>query len=142
VTRRSAQLSEPPRAVVVDASVAIESIDGNPEWVGRWADWVENGTILLTPQIFPFEVANVLIRSRQFSAADTQALVGRILDAGLEPTDRGMRGLFESIQLAERHRLTVYDATYLQMALEVEADLATTDRALAQAASLEGLAVV
>ena len=142
MTRGSAHLNEPPRAVVVDASVAIEFIDGNPEWVAHWATWVENGTILLTPQIFPLEVANALVRGRQFSAADTQARLTRLLDSGLEPADRGMRGLIESIQLAERHRLTVYDATYLQMALEVEAEIATTDRDLAAAAGREGLVVV
>lgn len=142
MTQGATHLGEPLRAVVVDASVAVEFVDGNPRWVAQWATWAEDGAILLTPQVFPLEVANALIRGKQFSAADTQALVTRILDAGLEPTDRGIRGLVESIQLAERHRLTVYDATYLQMALEVEADLATTDHDLARAARREGLAVV
>jgi len=142
VTHGATHLAEPPRAVVVDASVAVEVVDGNPRWVAQWAIWIDDGTILMAPQVFPLEVANALIRGKQLSGADTQTLVARILDAGLEPTDRGIRGLFEAIQLAERHRLTVYDATYLQMALEVDADLATTDRDLAQAASREGLAVV
>ena len=142
MTRGTAHLGEPLRAVVVDASVAVEVIDANPVWVSQWATWVENGTILLTPQIFPFEVANALIRGKHFSAADTQVLLIRILDGGLEPADRGAQALLESIQLAERHRLTVYDATYLQMALEVEAEIATTDRHLAAAADREGLAVV
>ncbi|MDL2335210.1 MAG: type II toxin-antitoxin system VapC family toxin [Chloroflexota bacterium] len=142
MTRDSTRLAEPPRAVVVDASVAVEFLDGNPAWVTQWEAWVADGTILLAPQIFPLEVANALLRGKQFSAADAQNRLTRLLDSGLEPSDRGMRGLFESIQLAEKHRLTVYDAAYLQIALEVEADVATTDVALANAAAREGLAVV
>ena len=41
--------------------------------------------------------------------------------------------------LAERHRLSVYDATYLWLAIDVDGELATFDRALATAAEAEGV---
>ena len=39
--------------------------------------------------------------------------------------------------LAERHRLSVYDATYLWLAIDIDGELATRDRALARAALAE-----
>jgi predicted nucleic acid-binding protein len=43
--------------------------------------------------------------------------------------------------LAERRALTVYDASYLELALRLGADLITLDRELADAAAAEGVAV-
>jgi predicted nucleic acid-binding protein len=41
--------------------------------------------------------------------------------------------------LADRHRLTVYDATYLELALRLSLPLATLDDELRNAAQLEGV---
>ena len=43
------------------------------------------------------------------------------------------------LTLAERHRLTAYDAAYLALALEQQLPLATLDRELAEAATREGV---
>ena len=43
--------------------------------------------------------------------------------------------------LAERHRLSVYDASYLWLAIDVDGELATHDRDLARAALAEGVAL-
>ena len=44
--------------------------------------------------------------------------------------------------LARRHRLTVYDAAYLELALRESLPLATLDAALAEAARREGVRVI
>jgi predicted nucleic acid-binding protein len=44
--------------------------------------------------------------------------------------------------LARKHRLTFYDAAYLELALRAGVDLATLDASLASAARLEGIGVV
>ena len=41
------------------------------------------------------------------------------------------------MQLADKHRLTLYDAVYLELALRRELPLATLDRALRAAAASE-----
>lgn len=43
--------------------------------------------------------------------------------------------------LAERHRLSVDDASYLWLAIDVDGELATLDRDLARAAVAEGVAL-
>jgi predicted nucleic acid-binding protein len=58
---------------------------------------------------------------------------------GLETVDRSAPGVRMALALAERHRLSVYDATYLWLAIDVDGELATLDRALARAAVAEGV---
>jgi predicted nucleic acid-binding protein len=43
------------------------------------------------------------------------------------------------VRLAERHRLTLYDAAYLELALRRSLPLATLDRQLRVAATNEGV---
>jgi predicted nucleic acid-binding protein len=44
--------------------------------------------------------------------------------------------------LARRHRLTVYDAAYLELALRKGADLASLDTALVAAARADGVVLI
>jgi len=53
-----------------------------------------------------------------------------------------MPGEYAVLTLARRHRLTVYDAAYLELALGEASPLATLDEALASAACAEGLSVI
>jgi predicted nucleic acid-binding protein len=46
-----------------------------------------------------------------------------------------------ALVLADRHRLSVYDATYLWLAIDIDAELATFDADLARAAVAEGVAL-
>ena len=47
-----------------------------------------------------------------------------------------------TIQLAIKHKLSAYDAAYLELALRLQCDLATLDRELQTAALAEGLTVI
>lgn len=44
-----------------------------------------------------------------------------------------------TLELADLHRLTMYDATYLELALRLSLQLATLDEDLRQAAQREGI---
>jgi predicted nucleic acid-binding protein len=132
-------LSIGPGAVVVDASVAIEVLRGDEEWLARWAGWVETDTLILAPAHFPVEVANGLLRGLRLSPAAVTNRLDLLARAGFETTDRGIDGLRSSIILADRHVLTVYDAAYLDLALDTDAELATLDTALRKAAEAEGV---
>ena len=56
-------------------------------------------------------------------------------------TDNGLPDIRSLSALAERRGLTVYDASYLELALRLGSDLITLDRDLADAAAVEGVAV-
>ena len=129
------------RAVVADASVAIRMLVGTPEWIAAWAEWLREGSLILVPAHFGHEVANGLLRSARIGEAQTVAALAKLAEIGIEVADRGFTRIATSVLLAERHRLTVYDAPYLELAIDVDAELATLDRQLAAAAEAEGVAL-
>lgn len=130
------------RAVVVDASVAVEVAQGDASWHEEWQAWTTAGSMVLAPAHFPLEVANALLKGRGADAVLTLALLEALFGAGYEVADRGRAGLTATVRLAERHGLTVYDAAYLDLVLDVDGALATLDRELAAAAEAEGVELV
>lgn len=127
--------------VVVDASVAVEFLAGDSRWREFFDRWADEDRILLAPAHFLAEVANGQLRGQRVPAADVAVRIERIVASGIKTADRGLHGLLEAIDLADRHTLTVYDALYLQLALDVEGELATLDNDLRRAARAEDLTV-
>jgi len=67
------------------------------------------------------------------------ARLERLKAVGVSVAEGGRSGIVEAIGLADRHRLSVYDAAYLQLVLDVEGTLATLDAGLGRAAKAEGV---
>jgi len=132
----------PPPPVVVDASFAVEALLEGGLPLDRWVEWIRDGRTRLVPAHFWAELANALLLGRRFEPGRAALTVGAAARAGLETADRGLAGVTDALDLAGRHRLTVYDALYLQLAADVDAELATLDRDLARAARAEGVSVV
>ncbi len=102
---------------------------------------------LCAPAIFALETANGLrtkIRQRRITAEFRDLALDRLdelgveLDAQVWPLGR----LRSVVALSDRHGLTVYDASYLELAVRLDAAVATLDRDLAAAATAEGLEVL
>lgn len=129
-------------AIVVDASAAIELLQGNEDWDRRWREWIEADAMILVPGHFPVEVANALLRGMGLEPQAAVARLERLYESGFETADRKIEGLVAAMRLAAEHHLTVYDAAYLDLALDVDAALATLDGDLRAAARAEGLAVI
>lgn len=98
------------------------------------------------PGLWKLEVANILemgVRRGRHDAAFCNASLAdlALLSISLDPeTDRHAWGA--TAQLASRHRLTLYDATYLELAQRRGLPLATLDRELRSAASTEGVVLL
>lgn len=134
--------SSAPVPVVVDASIAVELVvDGTAELATTWAEWIDRGRLIMAPSLFWLEVANALLRGRGFAASAVSLRLEGLEAAGLETADRGARGARAATDLAARHGLTAYDAAYLWLAIDVDGELATRDRALIKAAAAEGVAL-
>ncbi|TAL09092.1 MAG: PIN domain-containing protein [Chloroflexota bacterium] len=112
---------------------------GDEVWLKRWTAWTEAEAMVLAPPHFPVEVANALLRSARIPAIDASARLARLYATGIDVADRGLPGLVGAIELADRHGLSVYDALYLDLVLDVDGTLATLDRHLARAAVAEGV---
>lgn len=132
----------PPPPVVVDASFAVEALVEGGQSLERWVEWIRGGRTRLVPAHFWAELGNALLLGRRFEPGRAALTLGAAARAGLETADRGLAGVADALDLADRHRLTVYDALYLQLAADVDAELATLDRDLARAARAEGVSVV
>jgi predicted nucleic acid-binding protein len=128
--------------VVVDASFALAALlEGGPG-LERLSGWASEGRMRLVPALFWVETANALLRGRAFEPGRAALTVAALARSGIGTADRGIAGLADAIELAHRHGLTVYDALYLQLAVDVDGDLATLDGALAGAAAAEGVEVI
>jgi predicted nucleic acid-binding protein len=128
--------------VVVDASVAIPALTGEAPWPERWLGWAQADAMLLAPPHFRTEVANGFLKGTTVARDELPAKLRAMARSGVDVADRGWAGVLRATELASKHGLTVYDAMYLQLALDIEAPLATIDRALAVAARAEGIEVI
>ncbi|HEY2660878.1 MAG TPA: type II toxin-antitoxin system VapC family toxin [Caulobacteraceae bacterium] len=97
----------------------------------------------IAPSLWWFEVRNLLLvneRRGRISEADMAAFLRRLsrlpITLGPRPDETQL------LTLARRHRLTVYDAAYLELAQREDIVLATLDGALQRAAQAEGVALV
>ncbi|MGH2407382.1 MAG: type II toxin-antitoxin system VapC family toxin [Candidatus Limnocylindrales bacterium] len=134
--------SAPRVPVVVDASLAIEQIvETSPQGSVRWMSWVDVGWPLLVPAHFWPEVANAMLVGNRFDPGRTRLEIGLLRAEGVESVAPHERRLLEAIELAAIHGLSVYDALYVQLALETDGTLGTLDVAMRRAAEAEGIEV-
>lgn len=95
------------------------------------------------PSLWRLEVANILemgVRRGRHDAAFRDATLAdlALLPVHIDPeTDR--HAWTATLRLAERHRLTLYDAAYLELAKRRDLPLATVDIDLRAAASVESI---
>ena len=131
-------MDRPP--VVIDASAAIELVTrGSPGLEATWSHWRASDRLQLVPAHFWAEAGHGLLRGRRSAVPEATARLDAIRETGIEVADRGHDGLVDAVRLAASHGLSVYDALYLQLALDMDGTLATYDTALATAAEEEGV---
>lgn len=97
----------------------------------------------LVPSIWWFEVRNAMVvneRRDRLTESDTAAFL-RLLGRLRVSTD-GSPDEASTLRLARRHRLTVYDAVYLELAQRENIPLATLDQVLAAAARVERVSLI
>jgi predicted nucleic acid-binding protein len=136
------------RSLVLDASVPLawcfeDESAALPEHV---LDVLESGTEMLTPSIWPLEVANAMLmaeRRKRITNAQATAFLQRIskLPILVEPIPSS-RAFNHILPVARQHQLTEYDAAYLELALREALPLATLDAKLRRAARSAGLTLV
>jgi predicted nucleic acid-binding protein len=131
---------------VVDASMAAAwFFEDEPEpladsVLGRLRDGTTTAAV---PAIWPAEVVNALLvaeRRGRTTEAKTDRFVTDLADlpVAVETADAALVG-GRVLTLARRHHLTVYDATYLDLAFRLRLPLATLDTRLRKAAEAVGV---
>lgn len=109
-------------------------------------DRVGGGAPLVVPVLWPFEVVNallVLVRRKRLTPEDFARVRADFWIAKPEIDVEGPHVAWKEIAaLAEKFGLTIYDATYLELALRKGLPLASRDAALNDAARLCGVQTV
>ncbi len=95
------------------------------------------------PSLWRLEVANILemgVRRRRHDAAFRDSTLAdlALLPIALDP-DTATHAWSATLRLAERHKLTLYDAAYLELAKRRALPLATLDAELRTAAKSENV---
>lgn len=97
----------------------------------------------VVPALFHLEARNALLAAWRRGRFGEPEMSGHLAVLAALPvrTDASTQPA-TALELAVRHRLTVYDAVYLEVAKRRRGILASLDRALLRAAASEGIATI
>ena len=130
---------------IADASVAIAWVhpaQATPE-TDAMLDRLAAGDSLVVPALWPLEVANaltVLRRRRKLTLDEARTAIEiiRELPAVIDHEAAAM-AFTRLVDLATQHELTIYDATYIELATRKQLPLASNDARMKQAAIRSGV---
>ncbi|MDP2854788.1 MAG: type II toxin-antitoxin system VapC family toxin [Smithellaceae bacterium] len=132
---------------VIDNSVVMSWCfkDETKKYTDAMLDRLENATAYV-PTIWPLEVGNVLLvaeRKKRLSESDSFRFIALLnalpIIVEQEPPERM---LSEILNLAREHKLSSYDASYLDLAIRKGLPFASTDDHLINAAKRCGVSIL
>lgn len=130
---------------VLDCSAVLPWVFGD-EATGetdQLLDELAAGEQALVPGIWHLEVGNVLLgamRKKRIDQAGVETFFSRLGDLEiLVDAETADRAWDKTLDLAQQHRLSAYDAAYLELAMRHGVPLATLDKELAAACRTTGV---
>lgn len=129
---------------VLDCSVAVSWLMPDESLSLNLLDQVaEDGAIV--PSLWSLEIGNVLLiaeRKKRITLEQRQKAIHILTELPIVvDMMTSNHAWLETMELAERYNLTLYDASYLELSLRRSLPLATFDKALKIAADLAGVGV-
>jgi predicted nucleic acid-binding protein len=102
--------------------------------------------MVYVPALWPLEITNALLaalRRDRISESDLPLLLADLRELP-DDVDRETDTMVwdHSIRIAQQYGLTIYDATYLELAMRKDVPIATLDKALAKACKLAAVEVL
>ena len=135
-------------SLVIDASVGFAWVYPDQATLGTDAllQDVAAGATVVVPSLWFLEMANVLLvaqRRRRLTSAQRKEALARLTALQFVADDEATHHAFGKIsELAEERGLSVYDATYLELAVRRDLALASRDEQLRTAAKQCGVALL
>jgi predicted nucleic acid-binding protein len=130
--------------VVLDCSATLAwlySDETTPAILAVFDQVVLRGAVV--PELWRIEIANGLtmgIRRSRITATERSASLADLADLPIAVDDKASEQVWgKTLELTDKHNLTVYDAIYLELALRRSLPLATLDIELRRAATAEGV---
>jgi predicted nucleic acid-binding protein len=129
---------------VLDASVALSwcFVDEKTPLTNQLLDCLEKETAWV-PSLWPLEIGNILIaaeRRKRILYADMVQFLALLDKLSIKvDQETASKAFHETLLLAHVHKLTTYDASYLELAMRKGIPLATKDAALSRVAKQFGI---
>jgi predicted nucleic acid-binding protein len=132
-------------AFVLDCSVTISWFMPDESFDFNFLNKVsKEGAIV--PSLWPLEIGNVLLmseRKMRITLEQRQKALHVLTELPIiVDTMTSNNAWLETMELAERCNLTLYDASYLELSLRRSLPLATFDKQLKKAAGLSGVCIL
>jgi predicted nucleic acid-binding protein len=109
-------------------------------------DWLTAGARAYVPSLWHLEIANVLCvceRRKRIKEADSVRFLAVLQALNITTDHQAEQHAGQAtLGLARQHGLSVYDATYLELAMRLGLPLASRDEALRKVAQAVGLSVL
>jgi len=120
---------------VLDASIVLGWLlrEPLPDALERMLDDHVAGRVpAVAPELLRYEVGNVLVRGAGLDEAAARSGHERFLALEIQTFALGDDEYRDALNLALRHGITVYDASYVALARALGVQFATADRRLAE----------
>ena len=120
---------------VIDASIVIKWFvdeEDSPAARALRESHVRGTTPLAAPDLLIYETANVLLRSRGFSLAETKECIHQLYDLNLDIIAPTPDLVMSTIALSSQKGITFYDALYVELAKQLGFKCITADQKLFQ----------
>ncbi|HEY1685706.1 MAG TPA: type II toxin-antitoxin system VapC family toxin [Tepidisphaeraceae bacterium] len=134
--------------LVIDSSLAVSwcVIDENLNSANSVLDEINAGSVAICPSLWVWEVNNALLLAERRGRLTTEERHRQLFlfqNLPIEIDHAAQQHVWNDVgSIAERFRLTVYDAAYLEMAIRHQLPLGTLDQELRKAADLSGMECV
>jgi predicted nucleic acid-binding protein len=99
----------------------------------------------IVPMLWFYEVGNGLLmahRRKRISFDQITGFLSRLKALPIDTAQQSPSEILDLPSLAQEHALTIYDATYLALAMKYNLTLATTDNAIRRAAASTGVRIL
>lgn len=126
--------------IVLDASVILKWIfqdeDGEEHARAYRESHVTGDEIIAVPELFFYEIANVLATKTTLSTKDVLEAFSLLWNFDFEVYSFGRDEFFHGITLSRRYGMSLYDAAYIELARKLKCYFVTADRKLYEKAKV------
>ncbi len=120
--------------IVLDASVVLKWIfadeDGGERAERFKKAHVSGQEVIAVPDLLFYEIGNVLATKTRLPGASVAEAFSLLWDFGLERFDLGLDEFQSSLALSRKHKITLYDAAYVELSRRLTCPFVTADRKL------------
>jgi predicted nucleic acid-binding protein len=120
--------------IVLDASVALKWIFTDEEGEDRAVRYrdrhISGEEVIAVPELFFYEIGNVLATKTSLGNETASEAFSLLWNFDLEVFSLGWDEFLSSLALSRRFQITLYDASYIELAKKLGCDFVTFDKKL------------